>query len=917
MPSPATIASLDDLGDRCPVSGLPVTRDPHWCYQNAATQYSQRFALIGERILLSEPEGVVGLEDAPQVLGQMQQVMQTRLGRATTYVHLANFSRTKSATGEVRKYFVRHFQENQQVAGVVYFKVSPFFRISIKLACRLNLIPFNVHIADSYAEAVRWAMDLLGLAPPADEAQDEAIHADAPLSPQNDTTDAPRYRKHLDGTMTVAFERPAPDVFQVAVEGIMEAHHIAALFEHYEKAFTACGLPDGDYYFVGGAQHLKSVSLRARRLYFNHIREWHARHPFRAYIFYGVNRMIRAAINVARHFVPFEVLIVADREAALAAARDHRRSGLRTGRPSPAVHAPHVSGYVEELLAYLGRIGWEADGRPPPPPVEAAHPFRPVFEAINLIKGDFDELLHDRDAAAESLRQRTEFVEVVTESLPVGLCVSRMDDNRLVYANARFSVISGWDSDRLPLFSDFVDQAFRRAALREEIQQLAAEAARGHNARREWDGLELTTPAGLTRHVTLKVGVIPEQALMIATLTDVSERVRMTADREKLQAQLHQSQKMEAVGTLAGGIAHDFNNILAAIMGYVEMALLDLPVSNPVRQNLDQVLKASHRARELVKQILAFSRKNAGERKALALNRLVEETVGLMRATLPASVAIDTALPSDSGLVMADATQIHQVLINLCTNAAQAMEGRGGMLRIAVDAVRLDVPAAGALEDIEPGDYVKLEVADSGPGIPAEILPRIFDPFFTTKAPGEGTGMGLSVVHGIVRSHQGAIRVTSRLGEGTEFTIFLPQARRSDDSPRTRAAQLPLGREHVLFIDDEVMLADIGCQMLERLGYRVTMRTSSVEALEAFRAQPNSFDMVISDLTMPNLTGDRLASHLLAIRDDIPIVLCTGFSSLMNEERAAALGVRALLSKPLSMEEMAHKIRGVLDGTKS
>ncbi|MDJ0876253.1 MAG: ATP-binding protein [Desulfobacterales bacterium] len=919
MTTPTKIRLIADLGTLCPELGLVVHRDSKWHYRAADSDYKHCFAVVGTNILVSEPHGSPDLKDLEHVLDKMQQTMAQRLGPGQKFVHVSNFTFTRAASVELRRHFIQHFQNNDLVAGLVFFNVSPFNRLSIKLARRLKVIPFKVFIVSSYADAMQQARQLL------------AGPTDAPVAPEAERAEPPpskdaavrgnRWEFVFDDDYAIRFEASEPGLLEAAPRGVLHESHVAGVFDHHDEIFPQCGLEDGNYYYISNVSALRRASLKARRLYYDHIRAWYERHPFRAYVFYGVNPFIRAAINVARHFVSFEVVIARDREEALDFVRraEAQRSARATQAPTGATmptdterHAP--ADHVEELLYYLGQVSWDAEAPDRAANTRPDHPLRPVFEAIDLVKNDFDETIAERNDALAELQERNAFIEAVAGSLPVGLLVSRMESGQLIYANSRFDEIYGQRLEAGDTLDRFIETALGRPELTATLPRAGNPLAKAGQHRVEWTDMPLTTADGGQRHVTLVTVPLIAQRLFITTLMDVSDRVHMQSEKVKLQADLFQAQKMEAIGTLAGGIAHDFNNVLAAIMGFVEMALIDLPDADPVRDNLDQVLKASHRARELVKQILAFSRKDVGLHKEQLLEPIVEESLNLIRASLPTSVAIDKQLDAPEGVANADATQIQQVLLNLCANAAHAMEEQGGVLKIRLKAEQVDESRAASIPHIEPGPYLRLTVADTGKGMPPDVLQRIFEPFFTTKEMGKGTGMGLSVVHGIVRAHGGAIAANSTPGQGSRFDIYLPKASVSDRQPAAeQQAAIVGGNEHILFVDDEVMLTDIGRQMLQRLGYQVTTRTSSIEALEAFRARPNDFDLVISDMTMPNLTGDRLARSLLAIRDDIPVILCTGFSALLETTRAREMGVRAYLSKPLSIRELARTVRTVLD----
>jgi PAS domain S-box-containing protein len=394
---------------------------------------------------------------------------------------------------------------------------------------------------------------------------------------------------------------------------------------------------------------------------------------------------------------------------------------------------------------------------------------------------------------------------------------------------------------------------------------------------------------------------------MVGLLKDITEQ-------QKLQVQLQQAQKMEAMGTLAGGVAHDFNNILSAIIGYSELAILDVPEETKTKHNLKEVLRACQRAKELVKQILAFSRKSEEELKPVEIQLIVKEALKLLRASLPTTIEIRQHIDRETGIVEADPTQIHQLLMNLCTNSAAAMGDDGGLLEVSLTNVDVDLRTTPTYLDMEPGTYLKLSVSDTGHGMTPEVLEKIFDPYFTTKEKGKGTGLGLAVVHGIVKRHRGDITVDTTPGKGTTFHVYFPRIAQETATEKTDAVEsLPKGHECILFIDDEEDLVEIGSQMLSRLGYEVVANSNSVKVLDLFRTQPERFDLVITDMTMPNLTGDKLAKELLKIRPDIPIILCTGFSECISEEKAKEIGISEFSLKPFVMRDLAVTTRKALD----
>lgn len=396
---------------------------------------------------------------------------------------------------------------------------------------------------------------------------------------------------------------------------------------------------------------------------------------------------------------------------------------------------------------------------------------------------------------------------------------------------------------------------------------------------------------------------------------DITERKKVEKEKMELELQFSQKQKMEAVGTLAGGIAHDFNNILGAMQGYVELSLDDLTEDSAVRDNLEQMLSCINRAAKLVKQILTFSRKDQQkqEKEPLQISSIIKEVLRMLRSSLPATIKISRKIHADSSMVLADSTQIHQVLVNLCTNASHAMQGAGGLLEVSLEDVNLESETRIGGEYLGSGTYVKLSVSDSGCGMEKAIIERIFEPFFTTRKVNEGTGLGLSVVHGIIKSHDGVITVSSTPGEGTTFDIFLPKIESGEIQEPQSSESNTREREVILLVDDEEMMVDVTRQILERLGFDVVAKTSSIDALEAFQEEPDEFDLVITDQVMPNMTGTQLARKLISIRPDISVILCSGFPENVCSEELKRIGIKEFIAKPISKQEIATIIRKVLD----
>ena len=515
----------------------------------------------------------------------------------------------------------------------------------------------------------------------------------------------------------------------------------------------------------------------------------------------------------------------------------------------------------------------------------------------------------ERKRVETALRQEKEKFMVLIEESPFGISYISQDGG-YQYINPKFGELFGYTLEDIPTGRIWFEKAFPNRTYRQNVISTwlndLKEFRIGESRHRTFlvtciDGTEKTI---YFKPVTLKNGdqfVIHE---------DVTRQIQ-------LEDQLRQSQKMEAIGTLASGIAHDFNNILSPLLGYAEMLKEDLSVDSPFQGSVNEIHRASLRARDLVQQILTFSRQTEDDLKPIKIQSVVKEAIKLLRSSLPKTIDIKQNIDSSCGAIIADPTQIHQIVMNLATNAYHAMEDPGGILTVALKQVQLKPDKLKFLECI-PGTYACLSVKDTGVGIENDKLDKIFDPYFTTKGKERGTGLGLSVVHGIVNSCGGDIQIVSESGKGTEVYVYLPMIEsqveeKVDESMGT--GTILGGTEEILLVDDEEAIVRMEQQMLEQLGYNVTTRTGSVDALEAFRTNPNRYDLIITDMSMPNMTGIKLAKEIKNIKPVVPIIICTGFSDQINEEKCESLGIQGYVMKPIVRKEFAETIREVIDKT--
>jgi PAS domain S-box-containing protein len=519
-------------------------------------------------------------------------------------------------------------------------------------------------------------------------------------------------------------------------------------------------------------------------------------------------------------------------------------------------------------------------------------------------------LFAEHQRTADALRQREASLRSIFRVAPIGIGVVR---NRvLTQVNDRICEMLGYAAEELEGCSARIlyptDEDFELVG-REKYLQIQARGTGSVETR--WQSKD----GGIIDVLLSSTPLDPSDWSKGVTFTALNITASKQAEQERvrLEDRLRQAQKMEAVGTLAGGIAHDFNNILAAIIGFVELAKIGSQGNSEATANLAEVLNASFRARDLVRQILTFSRQAETEFGPIQIQLIVKEALKLLRASLPSTIQVHQEIASKA-LVLGDPTQIHQVVMNLCTNAYHAMHEKGGVLEVSLAETRIDALPPPDLKALPQGPCLRLRVRDSGPGIDPAIIHRIFDPYFSTKEKGKGTGLGLAVVHGIVKNHRGAIQVSSRLGEGATFDVYFPMV----PAAAAAAGAVPDeavvgGRERILFVDDEPSIQFLGKHMLSSLGYEVTSCGTAIAALELFRSDPSRFDLVVTDMTMPLMTGDWMALEMMSLRPDLPIIICTGFNELLSKERVQEIGIRALLMKPFLKNEAARVIRHVLD----
>lgn len=513
--------------------------------------------------------------------------------------------------------------------------------------------------------------------------------------------------------------------------------------------------------------------------------------------------------------------------------------------------------------------------------------------------------IEDRISSKKALLNSKEKYRLLVENANDAIFV--VQDGRIKFANSKTTRMTGYKPLELMdmPFAELIHSADRSSVLSRHIERLPGNSTPSRHSLRIVDAADQILWTDLN---TVKI----EWEGKPATLNFA----RDITQQKHLEAQLRNAQKMEAIGTLAGGIAHDFNNILSAIIGYTDLTALILPEDDPARSSLSEVMSAAQRAKELVYQILSFSQMHEQEKKPVRMDLIIKEALKLLRPSLPATIEIEQQIDCQS-TILADLTQMHQVVLNLCTNAYQAMQEDGGLLKVSLDQIKFSPDDLADHLDLDAGDHLKLTVTDTGHGMNEQTMQRIFDPYFTTKENGKGTGLGLAVVYGIVSAHKGAIQVKSESGKGTTFEVYFPCIRSFASQEPISYEQPSSGEGSILFVDDEDALVRLATKLLEKCGYQVVGHTNPLDALELFKADPYKFDLVITDMTMPHMTGNQLVRTLQEIRPDVPIIVTTGYSEKISPEKAQTMGIYDFVLKPVSYGDLTKRIRKVIEQKES
>ncbi len=893
----------------CPVTCLPVTMCDPWCDQKTAPELSVHFYIIGESIIYIAPSGSATLDGIDEAARNAGHVIEEVTRKSGSFVLIYDLAGLKDTAFEAREYFIRRYAENEQMEALIFCNVSPLVKIGINMGQRLNAPDRKIHITERYSTAAVMALHICkdrnivtgpyALGP--DIAYDPYCRTLSPVSliVNNAWRIQPR---QFANTSAVIDNR----ILYSTARGYLRPSDVTYIERMRESIWKS--MPPGSdiQYFVVDANRLFGGNLKARQSYMQSLNDWNRKHPIKMYIFINANAFIRAAAYLARAFVDFPIEVVHDHDQAFSLIRLHSQKSDMEVYELPSETSPLAIKRkdIQDLLAYIGSVNWEQKGISDDTNLGSDHPLGDIVWAIKIIKLELDNLLFERKKAEQKYRD-------LFEKGSDWICFHDLEGN-VLETNLSFKTEIGLVNVP-PMKANLKDYIPKRYwdeldTYMENIQRKGHD--KGVVRLRGGDGREIILEYNNVLINDPKGG--PPRVKGLAR--DITNEIETAREKKSLQKKLQQAQKMESIGTLAGGIAHDFNNILSSILGFTELALKDVPSGSMLEDNLLEALKAGGRAKDLVNQILTFARQSDHQVEPIQVSLIAKEVLKLLRSTIPASIGIKQKIRSD-GLIMGSPTQVHQIFMNLCTNAAHAMEDKGGILDVGIVDVELDEKQSQPHPNLKPGRYLKITVSDNGKGISPDVIESIFEPYFTTKSQGRGTGLGLATVHGIVRGYGGEIAVESAQGSGSVFTVYLPTVQRPAQTATDRYERLPTGTERILFIDDDISIGKMASRLLDGLGYHVTQQDNSTQALELFRTQPDAFDLVVTDLAMPELTGDKLSVELMKIRPEIPVILITGFSEKISAKRAADIGIRALTHKPVVHDNLARTVRKVLDGS--
>ncbi len=894
---------------------LPFLQRPDWRTVVVSRDYQADFCILGKHILVSRPFGHASLAALKQSIALNHKVIDHGIPKGRSYVQIEDYTNLRGAAHDARRLFIEDLKRRKNLLALIFCNTSPLFNLSINLGKRIHAFGFDIHLSKGLHEAVRLAENILS---------EKGVDWKSPIEIQPPGHLPAIVHKnewsYQGQRFQIRFETIDGNIIHTVSSGTFKKDDIGPMFERMKRVFDESALQNRPYYLVANLEAVKKIDFNARRRYVSTLTQWHQKHPFKMFVFYNTGWTTRAAINIAKTTVPYAVRIADSFNAAMEwIAADRSNPG-----PEPAeASASHSSAadpnpqYAEELIRILSGINW--DSQAPETilrQVAPSHPFYSVVEAISLIKLDIDQLLRERRIFEKDLLESRKKHKEILDGIEEGYYETDLAGT-ITFANPGLCRILGYSKKEL------MEMNYRKLADKEQARKIYQTFNQAYQTRRPAKAFDWKLIRGdnSTSFIDTSVALIEDEngnpAGFRGIVRDITERIAAETERQKLEQQLRHAQKMEAIGTLAGGVAHDLNNILSGIVSYPELLLMKIPTDSPLKKPLETIKASGEKAAAIVSDLLTLARKGLPELKTVNLNRIIRDYLSSpeYRSLMAHHPMVNIKTDLDDSLLNLNASAVHvfKIIINLVTNAAEAMPD-GGMVHITTRNSYIDTPIHG-YSGFKEGEYVKLQITDEGTGIPPEDRERIFEPFYTKKRAGRsGSGLGMTMVWGAVQDHGGYIDIQSAPKKGTVVTIHLPAVR---TEPLQEAGAFALDRfkgrgETILVVDDLKDQREIAEQMLTLLGYRVATAASGETALAYLQQDP--VDLVILDMIMdPGMDG---LDTYKAIKQIVPLqktLLVTGFSSSKRIKQAQSLGAGACLKKPFLFKEIARTVREELE----
>jgi PAS domain S-box-containing protein len=892
----------------CPVTGLPIVRRPEWTDVELDTNHWASVEVIGGHIVHTIPRGFATDAGVAKVIELQREAIDKAIVPGSVNVLISNYGGFQGATPVARRFFADDVAKRPGLAAIIFFKVSPILKLSIKLARRFSRVHIPTEIVNDYPSAVRRALEIL---------EEEGVQGLPILEPAARTARQPESGAlELDGYQA-RYEIIDSHIIHGRATGFIGLREMERHLEFENMVLSSLDRSQGDPVMVVDIQDLEGITAAARRLYVASLRNRQRVNPMSLYVCYGVNPPLRNAINISRPFLPFRIRIARNHEAALDLARrdsaarvpgtvDRIRSLLFPGAKADRAAQPTQ---VDDLLRLLSNIDWEHDG-----PVETDwrhspdHPLAPVVDVLELIKADVDELFRARRRSETALRQSEERYRTILDTIVDGYYEVDLE-GRVKFCNDALLRIFGFSLSEVEDLevASLMDAQNRARAIgvfkgvldtREPAHAIDWEIARK-------DGRAIL----IETSISLITDGDDRPVGFRGIVRDVTERVQTAQEKANLEVQLQRSQRMEAIGTLAGGIAHNFNNLLMGIQGNVSLLAHGLGAGDPHAKRLKTIEALVEGGSKLTAQLLGYARSGRVDVQVIDLNRLVLDTSETFAVTRK-EYRVHTDLAAETLAVEVDAAQIEQSLLNLLINAADAMPG-GGDLSLTTRLVT-HTEIRNPVDEMREGAYALLSVRDTGSGMDSATMERIFEPFFTTKGMTGGTGLGLASAYGIVKAHGGVIEVESEVGKGATFNLLLPVVVGRTVAGGLSAGPVVEGEGTILVIDDDEAVLEACSAMLSHLRYTPICAASGRAALDIFGRRSADIDLVVLDLILTDLGGGEVYDQLKAIDPSVRVLLASGYS--LDGEAAGILdrGCDDFIQKPFTMEELSVKLENLL-----